>query len=107
MRWSTRGYGGQRRSPTFQAGNALLQHVGGRVHDAGVDVAQLAQRKEVGRMFRIAELVAGGLVNGHGAAAGGRVGRLAGVQLARVKTKRAVNAHGSIPCSCMLSCLFV
>ena len=80
--------GRQRADAAFQVGQALLEHVGGRVHDAGVDVAQLLQGEQVGRVFGVAELVAGGLVDRHGAAAGGRVGLLAGVQLAGGEAER-------------------
>ncbi len=81
------GTGRQRAHAAFQVGQALLEHVGGGVHDAGVDVAQLFQGEQVGGMFGVLELVAGGLVDRHGTAAGGGVGHLAGVQLAGGKTK--------------------
>ena len=38
----------RRRQPAdaaFERGDALLEHVGGRVHDAAVDVAELLQRE--------------------------------------------------------------
>ena len=66
----------------FEAGDALLQHVGRRIHDAGVDIAELFQGEQIGRVLRALELVAGGLIDRHRAAAGGRVGLLAGVKLA-------------------------
>jgi hypothetical protein len=62
---------------------ALLKHVGGRVHQAGVDIAKLLKRKQVSAVLRILEYVAGSLVNGHGARARGGVGHLTGVQLER------------------------
>ena len=76
------GTDGQRADAAFQVGDALLEHVGGGVHDAGVDVAQLLQGEQVGGVFGALELVAGGLVDRDGAAAGGGVGDLAGMQLA-------------------------
>ena len=85
--------GGQRADAAFQVGQALLEHIGGRVHDAGVDVAELLQGEQVGGVLGALELVAGGLVDRHGAAAGGRVGLLAGVQLAGVEAKLAICAH--------------
>jgi hypothetical protein len=42
----------QRGDAALQRRHALLQHVAGRVHDAGVDVAQFLQREEVGGMLR-------------------------------------------------------
>jgi hypothetical protein len=44
-------------------------------------------------MFRIAELVARRLVNGHGPATRGRVGLLAGMELAGGKTELAFAGH--------------
>jgi hypothetical protein len=67
--------GRQRADAAFEAGETLFEHVGRRVHDARVDVAEFLQRKEVGGVLRVAELVAGRLVDRHGAAAGGGVGR--------------------------------
>ena len=71
----------QRRHAAFQARDALLEHIGGRVHDAGVDVAQLLQREQIRGVLRVAKLIAGGLVDRHGAAAGGRIRLLTGVKL--------------------------
>ena len=44
--------GGQRADAAFQAGQALLQHVGGRVHDPRVDVAELLQGEQIGGVLR-------------------------------------------------------
>ncbi len=38
----------ERGDAAFQRRDALLQHRLGRVHDAGVDVAELLQREQVG-----------------------------------------------------------
>ena len=64
----------------------------GRVHDPGVDVADLGQREQVGGVGRVAELVRGGLVDRHGPGAGGGVGLLAGVDLAGLEAPVGV-AH--------------
>jgi hypothetical protein len=56
----------QRRHPTFKGSNALFQHVIGRIHDPRIDVAEFFQRKEIGRVFGIAELKRGRLINRHG-----------------------------------------
>ena len=66
--------------PPFECGDALLQYIRRRVHDTRVDVAELLQAEEVCGMFGVAELVAGGLVDRHGARSGGRVGLLASVE---------------------------
>ncbi len=73
----------QRAHPAFEGRQALLEHVGRGVHQPGVYPAHLLQGKEVGRVLRIAEAIAGGLVDGHGAGAGRGVGLLAGVQRER------------------------
>ena len=70
---------GQPGHSTLQRRHALLKHVGGGVHDAGVDVAELLQRKEPPRVIRVLEGIRGGLVDRHGARSRGWVGRLAGV----------------------------
>ncbi len=57
----------------LQQADALLEHLGGGVHQAGVDVAQLAQREQAGRVRGAAELIGGGAVDGHRAREGGRV----------------------------------
>ena len=75
----------QRADATFERGNALLKHVVGRVHDAGVDVARFLQREQRRRVIGVAELVRGRLVERDGARAGRRVGRIAGVQGQRVE----------------------
>ena len=41
----------------FERGDALLQHGLGRIHDAGVDVAELLEREQVGRVLGRTELV--------------------------------------------------
>ena len=47
-------------TPPSSDGHALLQRVLRRVHDPGVDVAELGQREEVRGVLAVAELVAGG-----------------------------------------------
>src|SRR5690606_15873093 len=54
----------------------LLKHVGRRVHDAGVDVAELLEREQVGGVVRVAEDVGRGLVDGHRPGTRRRVGLL-------------------------------
>jgi len=65
---------------TFECGYALLEHVGGGVHQAGVDVAEFLESEEAGGVVRVVEEVGGGLVDGDRAGVGGGVGDLAGVE---------------------------
>ena len=55
----------QRRDPAFERGDALLQDVGGRIHDAGIDVAELLERKQVGGVLGALELIGSGLIDRH------------------------------------------
>ena len=81
-----------RRPAAFERRDALLEHVRGRVHDAGVDVAELLQPEELRRVVGAVERVGGGLVDRHGPAVGGGVGPLAGVELERLEAGRARGA---------------
>jgi RNA-splicing ligase RtcB len=76
---------GERGRAAFERGDALLEDVGGGVHDAGVDVAELLEAEEAAGVVGIVEDVGGGLVDGHGARVGGGVGDLAGVNCERGK----------------------
>ena len=73
------GGGCQRRRSSFEGGDALLEDIGGGVHDAGVDVAEFLQAKEPGGVIGVFEDVRGGLVNGDGARSRGRVRFLPGM----------------------------
>ena len=53
----------------FERGDALLEDVVRRVHDAGVDVAELLQPEEIGGVVGVLEDVGRGLVDRHGARA--------------------------------------
>ena len=55
----------------FERGDALLEDVGRRVHDAGVDVAELLKPEEAGGVVGVVEDVRRGLVDRHGARLGG------------------------------------
>uniref|UniRef100_A0A914YCT4 Uncharacterized protein n=1 Tax=Panagrolaimus superbus TaxID=310955 RepID=A0A914YCT4_9BILA len=69
----------QRADAAFQRGQALLQHVGGGVHDAGVDVARHLQVEQVGTVLGVIERIRYGLVDRHRHRARGRVGTVAAV----------------------------
>ena len=45
------GRDGKRRRPALERGDPLLEHIRRRVHDAGVDIAELRQAEQVRRMF--------------------------------------------------------
>ena len=64
----------QRRHAALERSDALLEHVVGRVHDAGVDVAELLEREQIGGVLGALELIGGGLVDRHGDCASRRVG---------------------------------
>ena len=87
--------GGERlgRRAALECREALGEDVVRRVHEAGVDVAQLAKAEEVGAVLRVAEVVGGGAVHGDGARVGRRVAVwvLAGVYRQRFNVEVA---HG-------------
>ena len=51
---------------SLKSGNALLENARSRVHQAGVDVAQLAKSEQVGGVLRVVEDEGTRLVHGHG-----------------------------------------
>jgi hypothetical protein len=57
----------ERGRAAFERGDALLEDVGRRVHDARVDVAELLQGEEARGVVRVVEDVGRGLVNWHSA----------------------------------------
>src|SRR5947209_1365525 len=83
----------QRACTAFEAGDALLEHLLCRVHDACVDVAGLTQREQSGGVGRVAEGVAGGLIDRRGPGSGGRIGLGPGVDLTRFETSGVALAH--------------
>ena len=56
--------------------DALFEDVGGRIHQPCIDVAELGQGKEVGRVFGVLELVRGRLIDRNGPCTGRGVGLL-------------------------------
>ena len=71
----------QRRHAALQGGDALLDDVGGRVADPGVDVAGDLQAEQRRGVRGVVEGVGRGLVDRQGARVGGGSGCLAGVDL--------------------------
>ena len=89
---------GQRRDPALERGNALFQHVGGRIHQAGIDVAQFLQRKQVRRVLGAVELIGRGLMNRHGDRSGGRIGAESRMQ-GQGFGMGALGRHGRVSCA--------
>ncbi len=69
----------QRSDAALESGDALLEDVGGGVHDPGVDVAELLQAEEAGGVVGVVEDVAGGGVDRDRAGLGRGIDVLAGV----------------------------
>ena len=84
-----------RRRAAFERRDALLEDVGGRIHDPGVDVAELLQREEARAVRRIREGVGGRLVDRHGARIRSRRRLLAGVHLQRVEMQGRGSSAGA------------
>ena len=70
------GGGGQGACAALQGSHPLFKHVGGGVHEAGVDIALLRQGETPRRLGAVPELIGGGGVNGHGPRVGGGIGGL-------------------------------
>ena len=73
--------GGQGPDPGLQRRDPLLEHVPGRIHDPGVDVARLGQPEEVGGMRGVVEDVRRGLVDRQCTRVGRGISGLARVDL--------------------------
>ena len=78
-----------RAGAALEVRHPLLEHRGGRVHDARVRVPVLLQVEVGRRRFRVLEHVAGRGENRHRTCARVRVGPLAGVQLPGLEAERA------------------
>ena len=84
---------GNRTNTAFQGRDALLEHRGGGVADAAVDMPGAFQIEQRRRLVRRLEHIRGGEVDGHGAGAGGGVGLAACVQCQRVEMGIGVTGH--------------
>ena len=87
------GGAGQGGTPSFEGGDALLQHRDGGVADAAVDVAEGLQVEQAGGVLGRVKDEAGGLMNRCGAGPSHRVRHGAGVDGAGAKAVVAVLAH--------------
>ena len=73
----------QSRCAAVELRQAFFQHVVGRIHQPGVDVARFPEGEQVGAVFRAFEVVSGRAVNRHSPGAGGRFDLLTGVERQR------------------------
>ena len=73
----------------FERGDALLQHRGGRVADAGIDVAEGLQPEQRGGMIDVFKHVRRGLIDRRRPRAGGRIGLGAGMDRERGEARDA------------------
>ena len=80
----------QRRGAAFQRRNALFQHGGGRVADAGIDVAERLQPEQRGGMVGIVEHEGRGLIDRRHPRAGGGIGLRAGMHGKGRKSRETV-----------------
>ena len=87
------GRGGDRGAPAFQAGDPLLQHRDGRIGQPRIDVAEIVQVEERGRVIDVVEHIGRRLVDRRDARAGGGIGRRAGVDRAGLEAVSQVGAR--------------
>ena len=85
--------GRQRRRTAFQCGNALFEHGGRGIGDAGVDVAERLQAEQRGGVVGVVEHERRGLIDRRRARAGGGIGLGAGMDRKRGESRVAVG-HG-------------
>jgi len=64
----------------FQCGDSIFENRRCRIHDPGVDVAELLERKQSRGVSGVVKHVARGLVNRHGAGLGGWIDGLSSVE---------------------------
>ena len=75
----------QRRHAAFERGDALLDDIGGRIADPGVDVARNLEPEQRGRVCGVVEGVGRGLVDRQSAGMSDRIGTLTGMNLSRLE----------------------
>ena len=85
---------GQAGYAAFERRHPLFENIGSGVHNAGVDVAEFLQRKQIGGVVGIVENERTGLVDGDRTGVAGGVGRVAGVKAAGGKTHLSIRLVG-------------
>src|SRR5579859_1617082 len=95
---------GKTRRATLQSCQTLLEDVRRRIHDTGVDVSELLQREQTGRMVGIVEYIRSRLIDGHSSGLRRGVFLLAAMHGESCKFMLAlvsvfVGGHISISCS--------
>lgn len=75
---------------------ALFQHIAGRIHDPRVDIAELPEAEEIGRVVGAAERIGRGLVNGNRTRQRGRIRLLAGVECEGIEAFGDVGHDGTL-----------
>ena len=63
----------------FHGRDPLLQHIAGRIHDAGVDIPRHLEVEQIGPVLGVVEGVTGGLIDGRGDRLGRGIRRKAGM----------------------------
>ena len=96
LRRVARGHGKSRRA-AFERRHPLLQHRLGRVHDAGIDVAESLEIEQRRRVLDIVEHEGRGLIDRRGAGAGRRIGLGAGMDGKRIEAGLALSGHRHVP----------
>ena len=76
---SLAGGSGECGNSAFQRSHTLFQDVGGGIHDAGIDIAELLQTEQRRGVVGIVEDIGSRLIDGHGARSGRGIDNLAGV----------------------------
>ena len=83
---------GQCGRSALERGHALLEHIGRRILQTGIDIARLAQCEQVGSVLRTVESISGGLIQRRHARVR-RIGRIARMDLQGLEFP-LVSGHG-------------
>ena len=63
----------------FHRGDTFLEHIRRRIHQTSIDIAELLESKQIRRVIRVTEHVAGGLVDGYSTAESIRIHHMTGM----------------------------
>ena len=83
----------QRSDAAFHRRHPLLQHIVGRVHDAGVDIAGHRQVEKVGAVLGVIKFIGDGLVYRHRDRLGRRLALIAGMDGLRLEFHRVFSRN--------------